>query len=85
MRLDRTAVIIALIATVPPTITAAGAVVVALRTAWKVDLVAEKVEVVHKATNSLTAQLVETTRSDAKQEGHTAGVAEQKAAEKSKK
>lgn len=70
--LDLTAVLIALIASLPPTVAAIVAVV-------KVQVVAEKVEVVHKATNSLTDRLVNATRADALQEGHTQGVADEKA------
>lgn len=42
--------------------------------AHKVEVVAEKVEEVHKATNSLTDRLVETTKTEA----HAAGVKEEK-------
>jgi hypothetical protein len=48
---------------------------IALWLQWRVSL---KVELVHKATNSMHDALVKTTRSDALQEGHAAGVAEQK-------
>lgn len=85
MPLDRTAVLIAVIASVPPTLTAAGALVVALKTQDKVAVVADKVEVVHRATNSMKDALVKVTRSDALQEGHAQGVTDQKAAEKAKK
>jgi len=75
-------VIVALIATVPPTITAAGALIVSLSTQAKVVDVQKTVEVVHKATNSLTDRLVAVTRSDALQEGHTEGVEAQRAKQK---
>lgn len=65
-------VLLALVAAVPPTLTAAAALVVSLRTN-------RAVEQVHQATNSMKDQLVAVTRSDALQEGHAAGVAEGKA------
>lgn len=65
--------------------TSLPATIIAWRTDSKVERVAEKVEVVHKATNSLTDRLVDVTRSDALQEGHSAGVKDQKAAEKAAK
>lgn len=77
--LDITAVVIALIVGLPPTIGSIASLVISLRTSDKVQVVAEKVEVVHKATNSLTDRLVNTTRSDALQEGHTQGLADAKA------
>ncbi len=71
-------ILVALIASIPSTI-------VALRTSAKVEAVADKVEVVHKATNSLKDELVAVTRSDALQEGHTAGVKDEKSAQKKAK
>lgn len=65
------AVLIALIAGVPPTLTAAGALVVSMHTQ-------EKVEEVHKATNSMKDALVASTRSEALMEGHAEGVKDEK-------
>lgn len=71
MNFDRTAVLIAVIATVPPTLTATGALIVSLKTQ-------DKVEEVRHSTNSMKDALVAVTRSDALQEGHTAGVQDEK-------
>lgn len=70
--IDPTAVMIAAIVAIPPTIGSICAVLISLNTN-------AKVEVVHKATNSLTEKLVSTTKSDALQEGHSKGVADEKA------
>lgn len=43
---------------------------------WRI---AQKVEIVHKATNSMVDKLVNVTRSDALQEGKAVGKAEEKA------
>lgn len=75
MKIDWTLVLVALVAATPPTIAA-------LRVDAKVEKVAAQVEVVRHATNSLTDRLVITTRSDALQEGHTAGVKDAKRAAK---
>lgn len=66
------AVIIALIACIPPTLTAAGALIVSINTQ-------SKVEEVHKATNSMKDALVASTRSEALIEGHAEGVKDEKA------
>lgn len=71
MKLSDT-VLVALIAATPPTILSAGSLITSLKTQ-------DKVEVIHKATNSLTDRLVAVTRSDALQEGHADGVKDQKA------
>jgi hypothetical protein len=60
-------VLVAVLATIPPTLLGAAALVVALKTT-------KKVEQVHKATNSLTDRLVASTRVEA----HAAGVKEEK-------
>jgi hypothetical protein len=44
----------------------------------KIDLAAEKIEVVHQATNGLTAKLVNLTASSSKAEGNLEGRAELK-------
>lgn len=75
--IDATAVLIAAIASLPPTVASIAAVLISLNTQ-------AKVEVVHKATNSLTERLVSVTKSDALQEGHTKGVADEKARVKGK-
>lgn len=87
-RLDPQAILIAVIATIPPTAASVAAIVISLHTSEKVQEVkavvaetAEKVEIVHKATNSLTDKLVASTRSDALQEGHTKGVRDQRGSE----
>lgn len=67
------AVLVAIIAAVPPTVVSLVAVVVAL-------IGNRKIEVVHKATNSMKDQLVAVTKSDSFQKGHAAGVADEKAA-----
>lgn len=72
-------VAVAIIVAVAPTVTSIGSCMVAVNTSAKVDSVEQKVEVVHKATNSLTDRLVTVTRSDALQEGHAEGVADEKA------
>jgi len=63
---------IAIIASIGPTLI--GLVTVILQ-----YLQGRKIEVVHRATNSLTERLVQTTKTDA----HAAGVLEGRAAEKS--
>jgi hypothetical protein len=65
-------VLVAAIASVAPTLTSLGALIVALRNGRKTDEI-------KKATDGLTRQLVDTTRSDALQEGHKEGVAHEKA------
>lgn len=85
-QLDLTAVFIALIAgvcsAIPATIIAWNTKSAVMEKAEainvKVDQVAEKVEVIHKATNSLTEQLVESTASDSLQKGRTQGAADEK-------
>lgn len=91
-RFDLTAVLVAFIYTIPPTAASIAAIVISLYTKQEVKEVKavavetqEKVEVVHKATNSLTAQLVQTTRDNALQEGHTKGVKDQKGTEAKEK
>lgn len=74
-------VIVALITATPPTIASVAALVVSIRTSEKVEVVSERVEIVHKATNSLTDRLVSVTRSDALQEG----AANEKADEKDRR
>lgn len=78
MQLDRTAIIIALIVGAPATISSLGALVVILRTSDKVLVVEKKIEEVRHSTNSMKDALVAVTRSDALQEGHTAGVQDEK-------
>lgn len=70
--IDWTSIINTFVATLPLTITAIGGLLAVLY----------KVEQIHRATNSMKDALVATTRSDALQEGHTAGVAEEKATAK---
>ena len=60
-------VLIALLASIPPTVVALVSLVVGIRTT-------RKVEQVHKATNSLTDRLVEVTRTEA----HAAGMLEER-------
>lgn len=81
---NRTLIVIAALAALPPTIASTGALIVSLRAAEKVDNVAEKVEVVHKATNSMKDAIIAVTRSDALQEGYTKGKTDQKAADAQK-
>lgn len=69
-------VILALIAAVSSMIASITAAVVAI-------LTNRKVEMVHKATNSMKDELVAVTRSDALQTGRTEGIAEQKAEQRS--
>lgn len=64
-------VLVAIIASVPTLIASLATLFVAIKTA-------RKVEVVHLATNSMKDALVTTTKSDAFQKGHTAGVADEK-------
>lgn len=75
---DFRTVLIALIAAIPPTVASVAAVIISLNTN-------AKVEVVHKATNSLTEKLVSVTRTDALQEGHADGVKDEKAREQARK
>lgn len=65
------AVVIAVITGLPPTIAAVASLVVSIRNGKKVDEI-------HKTTNSMSDKLLAVTRSDALQEGHTAGVADEK-------
>lgn len=65
-------VLVALIGGTAPTLVALAGLVVSLRNN-------KKIEAVHLATNSMKDALVTTTRSDALQEGRTAGVAQEKA------
>ena len=67
-------VLVALIGSVPPTVVALVGLVVSV-------LNNRKIEVVHKATNSMSDKLVAATRASALQEGHTQGVADEKAKE----
>lgn len=64
-------VLVAIIASVPPTIVALVGLVVTI-------LNSRKIEVVHKATNSMADKLVAAAKSDSFQKGHTAGVADEK-------
>lgn len=66
-------VLIALIAGIPSTLVAAATLLVAIKGL-------QKVEQVHKATNSLTDRLIEVTRA----ESHAAGVKEGAAEERAK-
>lgn len=66
------AVLVALIAAVPPTVVSVVAVVVAM-------INTRKIEIIHKATNSMKDELVKVTQSDSFQKGHAAGVADEKA------
>jgi hypothetical protein len=67
-------VLIAFAASLAPTLLATATLVVAMRGVRKVEQVARVTEEVHKATNSLTDRLVETTRTDA----HARGVLDEK-------
>jgi len=62
-------VITAFIASIAPTLGSIATLYVSIKNGTKVDEV-------HKATNSMKDALVATTRSDALQEGRTAGLAE---------
>lgn len=66
-----------LLGSIASVITSVATLIVATRTR-------DKVETVHKEMNSMKDALVAVTRSDALQEGYTAGVAEQKAADPAK-
>lgn len=66
-------VIVALVAAIPPTMLALATLITSLR-------IGRKVEEVHHATNGMKDALMKVTRSDALQEGHSAGVADEKAA-----
>lgn len=52
-------------ATLPATLAALAALIVAIVNALKTNRIAEQVEVVHKATNSLTEKLVASTDKEA--------------------
>ena len=80
-----TALIVAGIAAVPPTLTGIAALVVSLRTSDKVVEVAGQVKDVQRKTDGLTEKLVESTRSDATQKGRAQGVAAQKKVAKDEK
>lgn len=70
-------VLVAIVAAVPPTIVSLCGLILGV-------INRNKIELIHKATNSMKDALVEVTRSDALQEGHTAGVKDEKEAQKAK-
>lgn len=76
---DWTTVLLALIAGLPAMLASMTAAVLSFRNTLQIERVADKVEIVHKATNSMKDQLVAVTRSDAMQTGHAEGRAEIKA------
>lgn len=85
MSLDLNLLIGQFIAALPATIAAVTAMIYAIKSAARVQLVEAKVETVvvaidqvHKSTNSMKDALVQSTRRDALQEGHAAGVKDQK-------
>lgn len=75
MNIDINMVLVAVISATPPTVVALANLVASLRNGRKVDQI-------KAATDGMKDELVKVTRSDALQEGHTAGVKEQKAVEK---
>lgn len=77
--IDWTQILQAFIASVPVTITAIAALIVAMRNSAKATMRDAKVEEIHRATNGITAALVKSTRSGALSEGHEAGVKEERA------
>lgn len=70
--IDWTSIINSFIAALPATLGAIGALILSIRNG-------RKIEEVHKATNGMSERLTAVTRSDALQEGHSAGVADEKA------
>lgn len=80
MNVDLNTVLVAGIAALAPTLLALATLVQSLRNGRKVDETAKRLEEVHLATNGMKAELVKVTRSDALQEGHSAGVKDEKAA-----
>lgn len=70
--IDWTSIINGFIATLPATLGAIGALILSVKNG-------RKIEEVHKATNGMSERLNAVTRESALQEGHTAGVADEKA------
>lgn len=89
--MDWTAVIVALIASLPPSLLAAGALIAALRAnkaavqaVESAGQVAEKVDAVHVDINSRMTELIDSTRTEADATGELRGRASERAKTKKK-
>lgn len=73
--IDWTSIALALIAILPATTAAIVSAIISARTAYQIEAVADKVEVIHTATNSMKDELV----AAAGREGRIEGAATEKA------